>query len=393
MRRESWGVAAVFTLNGAILGSWVARVPDAASQTGSSPGVLGLALLGIAGGAIVAMPVTGRICARLNTRHVVTTAAATNVLSLPLIALAHTPVQLAGALIVYGATTGATDVAMNTNAMAAVRLAARPLLPVFHGAFSAGGMVGAAVGGLAADRAGMRPHFLAAAAIGLVVVAMAYRWLPTDPPTTHPADAPGTAPRRFDATIAILGAIAFCSALGEGAMSDWSALFMRDVLDTGAGTAAAGFTAFSLAMTISRFAGTAVLGRYGPASTLVGGCSLAAAGALVVVLSPAPAVALVGFFAVGAGLAGGFPIALNAAGAHASGSGPAIGVVTTIGYTGFLAGPPAIGFVAQWTNLRIGLTLVAVAAGVSLVLAIAQRRLLTEADPSQGPPASPSARI
>lgn len=384
VRSGSWAVGAVFALNGAVFGSWVARVPDAADRTGSSKAELGLALLCIAIGAVIAMPLTGRLCARFDSRYVVTAAATTNCLSLPLLALARTPLQLAAGLAVYGASTGATDVAMNTNAVAAIRRADRPLMPVFHGAFSAGGMLGAATGGLAADRAGMTPHFTAAALVGLAALALAYWWLPKDPPAPKPI---GTetrpAPRRFDATIVILGLVAFCCALGEGAMGDWSALFLRDVLDTGAGAAAAGYTVFSLAMTISRFSGAAVLSRYGPATTLIGGCALAAAGALTVSAAPTPAVASIGFLAVGVGLAGGFPIALNAAGAHASGSGPAIGLVTTIGYTGFLAGPPAIGFVAEWANLRAGLSLVAVAALVGLVLGVRQRRLLSDADPSR----------
>lgn len=391
MRRESWAVGAVFALNGAIFGCWVARVPDAAEQTGSSPAVLGLALLCLAVGAMVAMPLAGRVCGRLNSRNVVTAAAVTNCLSLPLLALARSPLELAAGLAVYGATTGGTDVSMNTNAVAAIRRAGRPLMPVFHGAFSAGGMLGAAAGGLAADRIGMRPHFAGAALVGLVVVALAYRWLPTDPPARTPTTADTQrAPRRLDAAIVILGAVAFCCAVGEGAMGDWSALFMRDVLDTGPGEAAAGFTVFSLAMTLSRFAGTALLGRYGPAATLIGGCGLAAAGTVTVVTAPAPAVALAGFLAVGAGLAGGFPIALNAAGAHASGSGPAIGLVSTIGYTGFLAGPPAIGFVAEWAGLRVGLGLVAGAALAGLVLGAGRRRMLAEADPSRSPSAKPA---
>ena len=384
MRRGWWAVGAVFALNGAIFGSWVARVPDAADRTGSSPGILGLALLCLAKGAVVAMPLTGRLCSRLDSRYVVAAAAVTNCLSLPLLALARSPLELAAGLAIYGATTGATDVAMNTNAVAAIRRAARPLMPMFHGAFSAGGMLGAATGGLAADRIGMTPHFTMVALTGLTVVALVYRWLTADPPA-HEAVSTETRPRihRFDATIVILGLVAFCCAVGEGAMGDWSALFMRDVLDTGAGAAAAGFTVFSLAMTISRFAGPAVLGRYGPATTLIGGCALAAAGGLAVTVAPTPAVALAGFLAVGIGLAGGFPIALNAAGAHTSGSGPAIGLVSTIGYTGFLAGPPAIGFVADWAGLRVGLSLVAVVAVFGLFLGVWQRRLLSVADPSR----------
>ncbi|MDQ6875776.1 MAG: MFS transporter, partial [Actinomycetota bacterium] len=261
--------------------------------------------------------------------------------------------------------------------------AGRPLMPVFHGAFSLGGMLGAASGGLAAGHLTMPAHFLLAAATGLVVLAIVYPRLPADPPAPADSSPPGRRRRRArpDTAIAVLGAVAFAVALGEGAVGDWSALFLRDDLHTGAGVAAAGFTAFSVTMAAARFAGSAVLSRVGPATALAAGCGLAATGTLVVITAAEPTVALVGFAAIGAGLAYGFPIALAAAGAHHSGSGPAIGAVSTIGYTGFLAGPPLIGFAAQWAGLRVGLGLVGVAAAAGLALALTRRRLLTEADP------------
>ncbi len=387
LRGEGYAVGTIFALNGALYGTWFARVPDAADRTHSSPGVLGLTLLSIALGAIVSMPFAGRLCARIDSRYIVITAAALNCLSLPLLAVATSPLTLALALALYGVGAGSTDVSMNTNAVAAIRRAGRPLMPLFHGAFSVGGMIGAATGGLAAAHVGLGRHFMVGAVIGLAILGLAARWLPPDPPVSKaamPADQP-QAPRirRFDGTIAVLGAVAFCSAVGEGAMGDWSALFMRNVLDTTAGLAAAGYAAFSLTMAAGRFAGTAVLLRLGPARTLISGCALATVGVLAVVLAPMPAVALVGFATVGAGLAYGFPIALNAAGAHPSGSGPAIGLVSTIGYAGFVAGPPVIGLVAQWADLRVGLGVVAVASVAGLLLAVTHRQLLQEADPSR----------
>lgn len=387
MRSEGLAVGTVFALNGALYGSWFARVPDAADRTHSTPGVLGLTLLAVAAGAIAAMPFAGRLCVRVDSRYVVITAAALNCLSLPLIALVTSPVTLAAVLALYGVGAGSTDVSMNTNAVAAIRRAGRPLMPLFHGAFSAGGMAGAVAGGLAAAHIGLGRHFAATAAVGLLILGLVARALPVDPPTTKATkartDPPAARVRRFDGTIAVLGAVAFCSAVGEGAMGDWSALFMRNVLGTSAGLAAAGFAAFSLTMAAGRFAGTAVLLRLGPDRTLMAGCVLSATGALAVILASVPVVALVGFAAVGAGLAYGFPIALNAAGAHPIGSGPAIGLVSTVGYAGFVAGPPAIGLIAQWASLREGLAVVAVAAVAGLALAVTHRRLLREADPSR----------
>ncbi len=390
-----YAVSAVFALNGALFGNWVARVPDAADRTHSSPAALGLALLGIAAGAITAMPLTGRLCARVDGRYVTTVAATLNCLALPLLALPRSPLVLAAALAGYGAATGATDVSVNTSAVAAVRRAGRPLMPFFHAAFSAGGMAGAAAGGLAAPRLGMIVQFALAAAAGLVIVAVAAPGLPADPPARPARPARPAQPaaelavsaarraRHWDSTLLTLGGLAFCAAVGEGAVGDWSALFLRRILHTGPSLAAAGFTAFSVAMVTGRLAGTAVLERLGPASTLAGGFGLATVGAVAVVTAPVPALALVGFAAIGAGLATGFPIALNAAGDHSSGSGPAIGLVSTIGYTGFLAGPPLIGLAADATDLRVGLSLVGVAAASGLTLAAAGRRMLLDSDPSR----------
>jgi len=381
VRGEALAVGTVFALNGAIVGNWVARIPDVAARTHSTPAVLGLALLGVAVGAVIAMPLVGRLCARVDSRPVVIAAAAANCVALPLLSLPTFPLALAAALVVFGATVGATDVAMNTNALEAIRLTGRPVMPLFHGGFSAGGMLGAAVGGLAAAHTGLRVHFVAAAAFGLLVVALVSRRLPPAPPAAPaPHSAASRPARHFDATILTLGAIVFCVALGEGAMGDWSALFMRNVMHSGATLGAAGFTVFSVAMAVSRFSGEVVLRRFGAPLTLAGSCALAAAGALVVVVAPVAAVALIGFAAVGAGLAYGFPVALGAAGSHGSGSGPAIGTVTTIGYTGFLVGPPLIGFAAQWVGLRAGLSLVAVSAGIGLALALSRRHLIAAAD-------------
>ncbi len=413
-----WGaVAGAFFLLGYVYGNWVARIPAIAAATGAGPGALGAALLAITAGAAVSMPLVGRLCARRPTASVVRVAAVLMPLTLPLAAFARSPWTLGLALGVFGMAMGALDVSMNANAVAAVRRAGRPLMPAFHGMYSVGGMVGAAIGGLAAAQGvGVLRHLVAASALGVVLGLVAGRRLPPDPaPTAAPigiptADRPGQPaspgriagrrgrraavpiagrPRRFaglrrvDTLLIALGAIGFCSALGEGAMADWSALFLHTVLRTGEGAAAAGFAAFSVAMSVSRFGGAAVLSRYDPGLVLAVGCSLAALGALLAALAPVAALAIVGFTAVGIGLSCAFPVVLNAAGAHPLGSGPAISVVTTVGYSGFLAGPPLIGGIAQWAGLRWGLAAVVLMAAVGAVLAGRRREELRRHDPSR----------
>jgi predicted MFS family arabinose efflux permease len=389
-RRAEWAaVGAHFLLLGYAYGNWVARIPAVADATDAGPGALGAALLAITAGAAVSMPLVGRLCARRPTRSVVPVAGLLTALTLPLPALARSPWTLAAALAAFGMAQGALDVSMNANAVAAVRRAGRPLMPAFHGMFSVGGLVGAAIGGLAAAAGiGVLEHLTAAAAVSAVICLVAARWLPPDP-AARPADPGRPHVRvRIDVLLIVLGAIGFCSALGEGAMADWSALFLHTVLRAGEGAAAAGYAAFSIAMAATRFGGAAVLARYDPGRVLTAGCALAAAGALATVLAPVAALAIVGFAAVGVGLSCAFPVLINAAGAHPLGSGPAISVVTTVGYTGFLAGPPLIGAIAQATGLRVGLAVVAVVAAAGAVMAARLREQLRRHDPSR-PDAGP----
>jgi len=388
--RAEWAAVGVaFLLLGYAYGNWVARIPAVAEATGAGPGVLGAVLLALPAGAAISMPLVGRLCARRPTASVVRVAAVVTPLTLPPVALARSPWTLAVVLALFGMAQGALDVSMNSNAVSAVRRAGRPLMPAFHGMYSVGGMVGAALGGLAAAQGvGVLPHFVAAAALGVAAALAAGRWLPPDPaPQPVQPAGPGrlSGLRRVDGLLIVLGAVGFCSALGEGAVADWSALFLHTVLHSGEGAAAAGFAAFSVAMALSRFGGAAVLTRYDPGLVLAAGCTLAAAGTLLAVLAPVAVLAIVGFAAVGVGLSCAFPVVLNAAGAHPLGSGPAISVVTTVGYTGFLAGPPLIGGLAQWVGLRWGLAAVAVAAATGAALAARRRDQLRRHDPSRHP--------
>ncbi len=183
----------------------------------------------------------------------------------------------------------------------------------------------------------------------------------------------------------MLGAVAFCSALGEGAMADWSALYLRDVTGAGAGLAAAGYAAFSVAMAAGRFGGGRAIVRFDASRVLVAGCLVAAVGVLLAVAVPAAPAGVVGFAAVGLGLSCGFPITLNAAGGHAAGSGTAIGIVITIGYGGSLAGAPLIGGLASQVGLRFGLAAVGVAALIGAFLAARWADDLRRSDPSRLP--------
>jgi MFS family permease len=373
LRAARVATAAVFFLNGFGVGNWVARIPAVEAGLGLGVGALGLALLGVAAGALVAMPLAGRLVARRGSGPVTVVGALAFAASLTLPGLAPSLATLTLALLVFGAANGTVDVAMNAQAATVERGYGRPIMSSFHALFSLGGLAGAAAGGAAASRGvGVLAHLCAvAAAVGVAVAVAGTRLLPAG------ADAAGDAPAFARPTRALLalGVVAFCVLFGEGAMADWTAIYLRDVAGTGPGLAAAGYAAFSLAMAGGRTVGDALTVRLGAARLVRGGGALAAVGLLLAVAVPTPWAVVAGFGAVGAGFSTIFPSVLAAAGrTPGESAGTAIAAVSTFGYTGFLAGPPVIGFVAEATSLRGGLALVAVTSLLVAALARAVRR-------------------
>ena len=351
-------VIAVFALNGFALGSWFVRIPAVQDGLGVGEGLLGVALLGAAVGALLSMTVTGALISRLGSRRVVGVAALLLPLSLIPIALAPNVATLALALVFVGASNGALDVSMNSHAVAVENRYGRRIMSSFHAAFSFGALAGSVLGGgVAYLGIEVLPHFLVVCALAVFAAIPAYRaLLPSD------ADAAeGGAPAFARPTRALLGlgAISFCVLLGEGAMSDWSAVYLDNTLKTGPGFAAAGYAAFSLTMALGRLFGDRLTERFGPTS-LVRLCGAVAAVGLGVALAVGnPAFALIGFACAGAGFSIVFPLALSAAGrTEGVAPGPALAAVATAAYTGFLVGPPTIGFLAELTGLGTALYLV-----------------------------------
>lgn len=372
VRAARVSTGAVFFLNGAGMANWVVRIPAIQERLGLGTGRLGVALLGVAAGALVAMPLAGRLVARHGSRPVTRVAALVFAGALALPALAPTFALLAAALVALGAANGALDVAMNAQAVAVEReyerLHGRPIMASFHALFSFGGLAGAAAGGVLAARGVGAPSHLAmtALAVGIAMSGVAGGMLPaaTDAAPGGPAFA------RPTRALAALGVVAFCVLFGEGAMADWSAVYLRDVTGAGPGLAAAGYATFSLAMASGRAVGDGLTVRLGPARLVRLGGALAALGLGVALLVARPWAAVAGFGAVGAGLSIVFPTVLTAAGRLPGGApSAAIAAVSTVGYTGFLAGPPVIGFVAEATSLRGGLALVVAMGAVIAALA------------------------
>jgi HAD superfamily hydrolase (TIGR01509 family) len=375
MREARVALTFVFLADGAMVGSWASRIPAVKDGLGLTTSQLGVALFAMSLGALVSMPLAGWLDQRVGSARIALVALLGGGSSLWLAGLAGSLGALVGALALFGAGFGAVNVAGNAQGIALERAYGRSILSSFHAAFSAGGLIGAAAGALAAAR-GVEPsaHF-AAVAVTLALVALgAGRLLPR-----AEAGCGTFSLVRPPRALLLLGGAAFFTLLAEGAAADWSAVYLRGSLGSTTAFAALGYTAFSLAMVASRLAGDRLDETIGPAALAGGGGMVSAVGlAAALAIGTTPA-ALVGFAAMGAGLGVMVPVIFRTAGTT-PGVAPGIGIaaVSTIGFLGFLAGPPAIGIAADVIGLRAALAVVVVAsvlaAGLSWRVIAARHR-------------------
>lgn len=368
-------VSAMFMLNGVAFANWATRIPAVRERLALSESALGFALLGTAVGAMFAFRAAGPLIVRFGSRAITRVSAVLLCVTLPLPALAPSYALLVTGLLLLGVTNGLMDVAMNAQAVEVERRAGRPILSAFHGMFSLGGLIGAATGALAAAGA-LSPaaNLLLVAGILAVPAVLSGRVLLPDAPVVPPA---ADAPRERRSTqIILLGLVAFCSSVGEGAMADWSAVYLRDDLHTSASVAAIGYAAFSLAMLIGRFSGDRLTQRLGMGRVMTAAGLVVAIGLGAALLANVPAAMMVGFACVGAGLSVVVPLVFRA-GTSVPGVSPgqALATLATMSYGGFLAGPPVIGFIADRFTLRVGLAVVAALAVMIVLLVQVLERL------------------
>jgi predicted MFS family arabinose efflux permease len=364
---------AQFAALGMVGGAWGVHIPSVKAQFGLGEAMLSVVLLAGGCGALLSLFAAGRIVGRLGARRAAVAAAVAMGSSLAMTLLWPTLALLLPAMLLFGAAMSLFDVAINTEGTALESLSGRTVMSNLHGMFSLGAMAGAALTG-ALLRAGVAP-VLQLAAIGAVIVAsvaLAARAMLD----AHPAPAADEAQAHFAwprGPLLVIGLLIFAGMSAEGVMYDWCVLYLKQELGMAQDAAAMGYAAFAGAMALARFGGDALRARCAERTLLRSGGALAAVAMTVLLLSGNAAVSIVGYALIGAGLAPVVPILFNAATrVPGTSRAAAIAAVSSIGYAGFMIGPPLIGGIAQAISLTAAMFVVVVAAGS---LAIGARKV------------------
>jgi predicted MFS family arabinose efflux permease len=353
LRSARIATCAVFLVSGIGMASWAPMVPYAKARLGLNDASLGLILLALGAGALTTMPLTGVFINRFGSRLTILVATLIFASMMPLLALAANPWLLAAALYVFGMGIGAIDVAMNAQAVIVEQRYGRPIMSFFHGLFSVGGLSGALGMSLLLDRGwNLSACAGGVAALAVVICLSSFSRLL---PRREDAPVEGSVLALPHGPVVLVGLLCFICFLAEGAMLDWSAVYLKFFRGFSEADAGIGYAIFSLAMSVGRLTGDRVVHRFGPVPTVRWGALVAAAGYFVAVLVPGGALA--GFALVGIGVSNVVPLMFSAAGRIAN---PAVSLpaITTMGYAGLLAGPALIGFVGHVTSLPVALGLV-----------------------------------
>lgn len=369
--RARWAVIIAYLAHGLIWGAWVPHIPLVNERLAVGPAVFGLALLAMAAGAVIAMPVTGALINRYGSATLVKVTGTAFCLLFMLPPLAPTLATYVAAALAFGATIGSMDVAINAHGIAVEKALHVPTMSAVHGGYSVGSMAGALLGAAALAVIGPASHVViaAASALGLLVLSFPLL-LPAD--VDRGLSASGFAwPTR--ATIG-LGLLCFLALMIEGSVTDWSGIAMRIEHGVDPSTAALAFGAFATGMSVARLVGDRLRQRFGAVRLVATSAAIAALGIAAAVSLPSVVGAIGAFAVAGLGLGNVAPL-LFAGGGRLEPAAPGRGIaaVTTLGYAGFLAGPPLIGFVAEMTSLAAAFWLM-VGAGAAIAAAAAAVR-------------------
>ena len=352
-------LSAIFLSNGLGIGLWAVHIPLVQQRLALDARSLGWVLLTIAAAAMIAMPLSGAAAVRLGSRRITAALAIAFAFAIPLPIVAPSTVTLYIAALVFGACNGALDVSMNAHASEVEAARGQPTMSSFHGFFSLGGLVGAGLGGSAIhfDLGGGSGATIVAASSAAMLIFAIKHLLPTS--AEHHESAHFGWPRK---PALLLGLLALLCMAVEAAVADWSALLLTTNSNASAATAAWGYAAFSITMALCRFAGDGIVRRIGRSRLVLAGGLSITAGLSLAVIAQTPAFAAMGFALVGLGAANVIPV-IFAAAARVPGVAAGAGVATaaTIGYAGFLLGPPVIGWIASSIGIAGALGILSIA--------------------------------
>lgn len=373
----------IFLVCGLGMSSWAPMIPLAKDRLALNDANLGLLLLLLGGGSMLMMPTSGWLVNRFGSRIVMAGAALLMAFVLPLLLILSSIPAMAVTLFLFGSSIGTIDVAMNAHGVQVQNLYGKPIMSSLHGQFSVGGLFGALGLGFLM-KLGLNPVYAIISIAVLIILITLTQYKNLFPLATEqqaiarfsaPDDRATAGSQRFNwlqGSVLFLGIMCFAIFLAEGAVLDWSAIFLRDIKGIAPEFAGAGYAAFSVAMATMRLAGDKLVASLTSKTVVIGGSLIGAVGLVVAVLSPWAVGAMLGFVLLGIGAANMVPVFFSQAG-RLPGISPttSLPVITTIGYTGLLTGPALLGFIAQHFSLSIAfvfVTLLLVIVAVSYAL-------------------------
>jgi len=351
-------VSSLFFLSGLCFSTWAARIPSIQQQLHLSDAGLGAVLLALPVGLMVSLPLAGWLVAKYGSRNIVISAAILYACTLPFIGFVQQTWQLMAVLSLFGLGGNLLNISMNTQGVGVESIYGRSILASLHGIWSLAGFFGAAIGTIMiSQHISPYNHFMIIAGVALLIILSAWSFTLKADSNTN-SNQPIFA--RPDKSLINLGLIAFCCMICEGAMFDWSGVYFQKVVKAKQAWIGAGYTAFMSTMAAGRFVADWMVTRFGIKKILQTSGIVIASGLSLAILLPHIATSIAGFILVGAGVSSVVPLIYSAAGKSKEVSpGVALAAVSTIGYLGFLIGPPVIGFIAEVSSLRVSFVLIA----------------------------------
>lgn len=375
--RPRWAAAAMFFANGFILGAWAPHIPLFLTRLGITETTLGLLLVGFGLGALVAMPTAGWFISRHGSRETLKVVSIACAPALLMVIATPNLMTAAFAFVAFGAVFGGMDVTMNANAVVVERHLGRAIMSSSHGFWSLGGFAGGLTGGYVIEQVGPVGHAAIVSVIALLLVLWALPSIVADDPPAPEHKVSSGLPRSF--TIYLLGVAALFAMIPEGSVVDWGAIYLTRELGASLATAGFGYAAFAGAMALMRFAGDSIRDRLGGVRTLRVSAIIASLAMLGAALAPNASIATVLFAVAGLGIANVVPVIFSAAGNQPGmASGVGMSVVTSMGYSGILVAPSAMGYIGERTGFSpvfIGMAvLLAIVASFAGFASAADRR-------------------